>query len=211
MQAITKLPPTRDERSTMEEEVRFPASFEEYWEALEECEYRVEYHDGEIITFMSYATDPHELLVGRIVGLFTGLFEERPDLLIYPSNRPVLKPTKEGGYNPDAFILQGKPVLFRHPDGKTAVTNPLVIVEVLSKSTRTFDMDEKLPAYKQIPSVREIIFIDSKRQHVSIYIRTEDTSSQWLNMDFFEDTEKFPVLNGEISMNRLYRNIILQE
>ena len=193
----------------MEEELRYPASFKEFWETMEECEFKVEYHKNHIISFMSYATDPHELLVSTIVYYFGKLFFEKEDYFFYPSNRPVITPGKSV-FNPDASLVIGKPNLFNYKPGRTAITNPAIIVEVLSKSTRDYDVNEKLPAYKQIPGIQQIIYIDSQEMHVSTWLSTE-VENQWLNMDFLTKNDKLPVLESEILMKDLYRKVTFEK
>ena len=206
MEVLTKLPPTLAERLELEDEIRYPASFDEFWETLEECQYKVEYHNGQIVSIMSYASNKHELLTAKILGIFFKLFDGEPDYYIFASNRPILKPDKTGVYEPDAYIVVGAPQLFQYDKGKNANTNPAVVVEIQSKTTRDYDWDEKLPANKQIPSVQQIIFIDSQRQKVSIFRRME-IKNQWLNMDFFEAEDNIPVLDAEISVKELYRKV----
>ncbi len=209
METLVKLPQRWNERWDLDEEIRYSATFEEFWETMAECDYKVEYHNGQIVSFMSYATDPHELLVGKILGIFYQLFDEHSNHFIYPSNRPVITPG-QNVYNPDASMVIGKTKFFQYARGRNAMTNPSLIVEVLSKSTKEYDLNEKLPVYKQIPSVQQILYIDSLRMHVSSWLRTE-VENQWLNKDFFNENEIFSVLGAEISMKDLYRKVTFEQ
>jgi len=59
--------------------------------------------------------------------------------------------------------------------GERCITpNPILIVEALSPSTKTKDFEKKLPDYKTIPSVREILLIDSTRMYADVYRRSGD-------------------------------------
>ena len=69
MSVLSKFPVTLEERLSLgPDTVRFPASWEEYLDLLEECEYQIEYANQEIIA-MSIASDPHEAIVANILGV----------------------------------------------------------------------------------------------------------------------------------------------
>ncbi|MBZ5712612.1 Uma2 family endonuclease [Nannocystis pusilla] len=56
---------------------------------------------------------------------------------------------------------------------------PVLLVEVLSPSTQAIDRNRKLPDYRQMPSVQEIVLVDSEQMHVELYRRFEGT--RWLS------------------------------
>ncbi len=58
--------------------------------------------------------------------------------------------------------------------------NPVVVVEVLSPSTAAHDRGVKLPDYLEIPSIREILLVDSERRRVQHWRREAD---HWLVQD----------------------------
>lgn len=205
METLVKLPPKLAERWELEEEIRYPATYQEFWETMVECDYKVEYHDGQIVSFMSYATDPHELLVSTIVYLLGRQFFDRDGYFIYPSNRPVITPG-HNVYNPDASLTIGKTDLFQYAKGKNAMTNPALIVEVLSKSTKNYDLNEKLPEYQRMDSLQQILYIDSQRMHVTTWLRTE-AQNQWRKHEFSETEAVFPVLDEQLPLQDLYRKI----
>ena len=47
---------------------------------------------------------------------------------------------------------------------KDTVTNPLLLVEVLSNSTKAYDRDEKFAAYRTLPSFQEYLLIDQSQK-----------------------------------------------
>ncbi|MEK7253832.1 MAG: hypothetical protein AAB316_03750, partial [Bacteroidota bacterium] len=92
MEVLEKLPVSRQERLEMGEElIRFPASPEEFFEMLAECEYNVEYLNGEIISTMAYASDYHERIVQNM-ALLLGNLLAMLDYVCYVSNRPLVSP-----------------------------------------------------------------------------------------------------------------------
>ena len=77
---------------------------------------------------------------------------------------------------PDLQVVRGKPALTdEHPD---TVTNPKVIVEVLSRSTSDYDYGAKFGLYRELPSFEEYGLVSRDRQRIEMYRRTAD--QQWL-------------------------------
>jgi Uma2 family endonuclease len=56
---------------------------------------------------------------------------------------------------------------------------PILIVEVLSPRTQALDRNRKLPDYRAMSSVQEIVLVDSEQMHVELYRRFEGT--RWLS------------------------------
>jgi len=74
----------------------------------------------------------------------------------------------------DVTVICGRVEIdFADPTGQT-VTNPRVLVEVLSPSTEDYDRGEKLGNYKQIPSLEEVLLVAHDRQEVEIVRREPD-------------------------------------
>jgi Uma2 family endonuclease len=74
-------------------------------------------------------------------------------------------------YVPDALVNCGEPVA---RDSMTA-PNPVVVVEVLSPSTRGIDTTVKLADYFRVPSLRHYVIVDLGRQHVVHYRKQDGT------------------------------------
>ncbi|HEY0837314.1 MAG TPA: Uma2 family endonuclease [Azospirillum sp.] len=91
-------------------------------------------------------------------------------------------------------------------EGKGGVPDPTLIVEVLSPSTTRHDAREKLPLYRQIPSVQEILLIDSTRRRAEMWHREGDA---WRVQDIIGDGAlRFHSLDVEIAMADLYEGVL---
>jgi Uma2 family endonuclease len=202
------LPLTLAERSLAPDELRVKASFDEYLDFAEQCEYNVEYVNGEIIS-MSQATLPHESLVIRLGYILTNLFDEQPDLDIFGSNIKIHVPATGDSFNADVSIVRGEPTYLRLPGGHLStveITNPLLIVEVLSKSTQAFDLTDKLEAYKQLPSLRQVLFVSQEQPWVSSFERS-DTPGVWLNRSSHTLTDTIAVLDQSVPLTQIYKKM----
>ena len=77
---------------------------------------------------------------------------------------------------PDVSVVCGR--LERDPDSATAVTNPTVLVEVLSDSTEAYDRGEKFAHYRRIPSLREYVLVAQDPPLIEVFRKNE--AGQWV-------------------------------
>lgn len=208
MQAATKFPLTLMERLELgPDEVRFPASFEEFKELIEVCDYQIEYQNGEII-LMSIATDPHEQIVANLITIFGTIFKGQSLYKRYGSNRHVFIPEFNAAYSPDASIVMGAQEIFEYAKDKTANLNPWLVTEVLSESTHSKDWGEKLPRYKKTASMRYIIYVEQDFPLVTVFQRA-DNVSRWSAEDYDALNQSFELGGKSVSVADIYENVIL--
>jgi Uma2 family endonuclease len=94
--------------------------------------------------------------------------------------------------------------------GKQAIDKPFLIVEILSPSTERHDRRIKLPAYRQIDSVQEIVLIASDGIYAELHRRS---GSQWIT-EIVRGGDSRLVLNSvelDVGMAELYGDIALAE
>ena len=213
------LPLTYEERADMgKQEVRVTATWEEYLELSQDCDYRVHYRNGEIISFieidektktiMGEATITHERLVMRLGYFLAEIFGIDSEYQILGSNAKIFIAEDRKGYNADVVVVRGEAVQKSYKYNKRSskgIVNPHLIVEVLSDSTRKFDINEKLTDYKEIESLEQIIFVEQGRVWASTYIRKG--VNEWLNLDFNTLSGKIPVAHGFIELEKVYSKI----
>ena len=107
MEVTPKLPLTLEERIPLGTELRITASWDEFLEWLSKCEYRIEYNAGEIISFMDYASEEHEILAANIAYLLRTVLEDR--YKIAGSNLALSFPGFDKKYyNADCTVIEGK-------------------------------------------------------------------------------------------------------
>ncbi|MEO0340293.1 MAG: hypothetical protein AAF242_13915, partial [Bacteroidota bacterium] len=82
---------------------------------------------------------------------------------------------------------------------------------VLSPSTKSYDMVEKLELYRKISSVGQIIYIHSKRLQVDSYQRIKD-SNDWIIRTFEHQDQLMEILNnGAIKLEDLYKGVNFED
>ncbi len=160
--------------------VHVPASEAEYLAIAPEFPGKVEYHEGELIA-MSLATAIHELIVSYINRLLTNHYFDK-DFLVTSSNAGLQIPKPGGGYyQPDLMVTQGDWIF--KPGSTCIITNPYLLVEVLSPGTGKYDKEYKLDYYKELPSLNYVVYVAQNRPYLTIYERT-DQPDVWLNTDY---------------------------
>lgn len=181
-------------------------SIEEYFRAENKSIYKHEYHDG-IIKKMAGGTFNHDNLAGKVVT-FINLFLEENNLL-YLVNGSDTKIRIEQ-YNkfvyPDAVVICEKPEFYQNR--KDTITNPLVVVEVLSDSTKEYDRTLKYEYYRTIPSFKEYVLVHQDRKHVSVYTKQPDAT--WIVRDYDGDDATailYAIQQCPLSLKRLYRGL----
>jgi len=156
---------------------------------------------------MSYESNLHSKIATELMWLMRNLFS-RPQFAVHDSNRPVLVwdcDSDKAVFNPDCSVAPEPPQLFTYSPGMDAETNPLLVVEVLSKSTREYHLAEKLPCYKKMPGLRYILYVDSQRTYLSLYQRTEN--GNWLNSDYDGLDDTFEIVGKPIAMREVYSHL----
>ncbi len=209
MTASTKFPRTNDELFELSkgEILRFPATFDEFWEVMEAAEYRVDYFNQEIIASMSYESEPHSALTSRLSYLLQNIFWNNPNFKVHNSNRPVCIPACEHAvFNPDGSVVAQPAKLFEYRPGMNAELTPVLLFEVLSKNTRVYDFGDKLPCYKKIPGLRHILFLETDRPEVLLFERLEETD-QWLETRFGSLSDRFFIDGTALFLRDIYGTV----
>jgi len=216
------LPKTFEERVALGvRELRVPATWEEYLDLADTCDYRVHYRAGHIISFIEIeektgtvvgeASIPHEKLVGRFITQLSILLDElHSDFHVLGSNTKIFAAENQRGFNADVTVVKGEPIVTEYVARKRkskGLTNPWLIVEVLSNSTREFDLSEKLSDYKLIPGLQQVIFAEQGKVWASTYIRVGER--EWQNLDFDALTDEIPVAEGmgSLRMDDLFARV----
>lgn len=207
MVAVDNLAQQLIERLKTEEFFRVPASEEEYLDIAPEFPGRLEYHNGEIIA-MSLATALHELIVAHISRLLSNYYFDK-DFLVTGSNAGLQIVRPDGSYYQSDLMVTENQWQFKK-GSNCIITNPYLLVEVLSKSTMKYDKEDKLPAYKDVPSLQYVIYVGQDRPYVSVYERT-DNPDTWLNTDYKTLDSVARLGDLTLPLNEIYHKISMSK
>ena len=140
---------------------------DEYLALEEQADHKSEYYNGEI-SAMSGASNNHNLITGNVHAALHQLLSKRP-CRTYVNDMRLLTGPKGLYTYPDVMVVCGK-IEFA-PKRDDTVMNPVVIVEVLSDSTKGYDRGEKFAMYRKILSLKEYVMIDQTQPYVEHYRR----------------------------------------
>ncbi len=179
-------------------------SVEEYIELLKNSDERFEYFDGEIVS-MAAGKIAHGGIAANLIFSLRGKLEDR-SCQVFGGDTAVKTAKAHPFRLPDVTVVCGDLVI-EELQGIEMLVNPVLIVEVLSKRTRAYDLNEKFLAYQAVESLKEYLLIDQNRPHVIRHIRQPD--SQWLRGDFIgmENSVRLESLDVVLPFTEIYRMI----
>jgi Uma2 family endonuclease len=144
---------------------------------------RYEYWDGEIIC-MSGGSRRHSRISGRVYQLLANHVEQQGSCEAFTSDQAVKNPSPLPPYfYPDVTVACGESQ-FADVRGIDVLTNPTVIVEVMSPTSRSRDQKRKLELYQKISSLQEYLIIDQDQPMVIQH--TKQLDGAWLTNTFTE-------------------------
>jgi Uma2 family endonuclease len=136
-------------------------------------------------------------MVTRLLTTLSG--QLRPPCEAFSSNVRVRIPSTNRERYPDVRVVCG-PVVTT-PDDPDAITNPTILIEVLSPSTEAADRGAKLDEYRQLATLRAYLLADPDRPHVEVWTRASG-DTPW---------REALVRTGTITLDALGATLVLSE
>ncbi len=149
-------------------------SAREYLDMEHEAETKSEYYDGRIVA-MSGASWGHNIINNNISRSLGNQLEKKP-CVATSSDLRVRVEKRNRYFYPDTVVICGKPTF--EPNSFDSLLNPLVIVEILSKSTSKRDRGDKWKAYQTLESLQAYLLVSQDTPRISLFLRKEDGSWQ---------------------------------
>jgi Uma2 family endonuclease len=176
---------------------------EEYLEFEVNAEDRHEYDDGEVIA-MTGGTPNHNDIASNLMVLLKVGLRGKPFRCFITDQRLWIPQLNKFTY-PDVMVL-AQPLELMAGRSDTVI-NPLLIAEVLSVGTRSYDKDAKFAAYRSIASFKEYLLIDQYRFSVEHYVKADD--QQWIFREYqaLDDRLTLSTIALGVSLADLYENI----
>jgi len=145
-------------------------SLEDYLILEESSNVKHEYLGGQIYA-MAGGTPEHAALAAATIGLLFGQLRSGPCRAHDSDLRVRVEATSLSTY-PDITIICGRSQ--RSEKDEQAVTNPAAIIEVLSRSTESYDRGDKFEHYKHLPSLRQYVLVSYRERLVEVWTRNAD-------------------------------------
>ncbi|EAY30662.1 Uma2 family endonuclease [Microscilla marina] len=176
-------------------------SYPEYLDLEQTDGTRYEYYHGEVFA-MSGGTINHNRIANNTHHLIDNLISDDCDVFTGDIKVEILANTHY--VYPDVVYTCAPKDLEDGQDHK--ITSPSLVVEVLSKSTRQYDKDQKQNTYMRIPSLRYYILIDQYKYFVEVYERQEGFW-KYTTYQQPEDTITLVQLNLHLTVKDIYRKV----
>ncbi|MEH2294142.1 Uma2 family endonuclease [Nostoc sp.] len=180
---------------------------EEYLEIEEKAEYKSEYRDGEIIAMTGDTTNHNKIAGNFYAYLKFGLRGNNYD--VYIGDVRLWIPRYRQHTYPDVMVIQGQPIYTG--TSTTTVMNPMLIAEVLSKSTKNYDQGDKFLYYRSIPEFKEYILIDQYQYHVMQYVKTAESQWSFTELEDESATLSLQTVDFQIELRDLYEQVNFAE
>ncbi len=175
-------------------------SYPEYLAIERETGLRHEYLDG-VVRAMAGGTLEHSRLAARFGRHLGAALAGRPGEA-YSSDAKIRIEASNRSTYPGLSVVCGR--LERSAIDPEALTNPVVIVEVLSESTEAYDRGEKFRHYRRLESLREYVLVSQTEPLVEVFTREGDA---WRVSDYGPGyTIRLASIDAAIPVDELYAN-----
>lgn len=177
---------------------------QEYLEIERKAATKSEYYAGEMFG-MAGASREHNLIAVNVLASIHRQFVGRP-CEVYAGDMRV-KVSASGLYTyPDIIALCGKPI-FDDLEADTLL-NPMVIIEVLSKSTEGYDRGAEFEHYRKLESLEEFILVAQNKCHVEQFVRQPDRTWVLLETENRGEILKVRSIRCELSIAEIYDKVM---
>jgi Uma2 family endonuclease len=180
----------------------------EYLIREEKSQERHDYFDGEIKR-IPMARGPHnEIAVNVTTAIKIALKSLDTIYRVFNSNQNIYLPKLNYGLYPDAVVICEEPEY--HDANQLLLLNPLVIVEVLSRSTGKYDRGDKFREYTTAPSFKEYILIEQDFCHVESRFREERNLWRDTIVENMEASIELKSIGCSIALSDIYEHIVFK-
>jgi Uma2 family endonuclease len=158
--------------------------------------------DGVVVAMAPPAT-AHQVIAGRLSGeIYAALSASRPECFLRHQAGIAPQGVQRRDHFETDFVVSCAPL---DHDYRGIVSEPMLIVAVLSPSTDRDDVLVKLPAYQSIRSVQEILYVETERVGATVYRRAEDV---WQTINLGPDARlHLETVGLDVPLAALYRGM----
>ncbi len=179
---------------------------QEYLKLEGQASEKSEYYHGEIVA-MAGASWKHSQISGNLFRIIGNAIEDKPCHVAMGDLKVWLEERDYYTY-PDIMVICGEPEFVG--ERTDMVTNPVVIIEVLSKSTAEYDRSDKLHASFTLASLQEYVLIDQYRMKVE-YFRRKDQLWELRVFTKAEESLGLKSIGVDIPLSQIYRQVKWEE
>lgn len=182
-------------------------STEEYLALEEAADYKSEYIDGQIFPMAGGSTN-HNQIAGNFYAELNFAFKKL-DYRVFMSDVRLWIPQRRIYTYPDIMVIAGEPDYYNNRTD--TITNPQVIIEVLSKSTKGYDRSGKFRLYRTIPTVEEYLLLDQTKIYVEHFSKTD--AKRWSFREYDESDQAIALssVDFQLSLADAYNKVKFEQ
>jgi Uma2 family endonuclease len=176
--------------------------------------HRVRYTYAEYVAIEEFSNVKHEFLAGQMYAMAGGTPEHA---MLAAAASGALYAQLRGGKcrvadsdlrirtgtglttYPDVTVICGP--MERDAEDRLAVTNPILILEVLSESTEEYDRGDKFEHYKSLPSLRQYVLLSHRQRSAEVWTRD---GNSWQRAIAHEGEETQLVMGANLDVGEIY-------
>ncbi len=178
-------------------------TLEEYLALEEQAEFKSEFHDGEVVP-MAGGSFNHNTLALNIAAFLKYALRGKGYKLFSGDVKVWIAKYQKMTY-PDVMAIAGEPIPYNNRTD--TLTNPCLIVEILSQSTEAYDRTDKFRLYRALDSLQEYVMVDQYSLEVQHYIKTDQGFWQYRVYESLEDVIAFGSIDIEMGLGEIYEGI----
>jgi Uma2 family endonuclease len=188
--------------------IRKPKTYtlHEYLAREERTVHKHEFHNGQIAKKPS-STIQHNVIATNIlieVGML--LRQGTQKYTVINSDQKIYIATEDKVLYPDAVVVFEVPERWENRDD--LLVNPLLIVEVSSKSTKAYDRGDKFMLYRMLPSFKEYVLVNQDTTKVEAFYKNTETSWDIMTETNLENSIALRSLNILLPLAEIYKGIV---
>lgn len=180
-------------------------TIEQYLAIEDNSKEKHEFRNGKIVK-MPGAKPVHNLIAANIIWHLGNLLEDAPkEYFVLTSDTKIHVSRFNSFVYPDAVVVCEQIELY--PGSTTVITNPLLIVEVLSPSTQDGDKQGKFYEYKQIPSFKEYLMVEQTMPYVISSFKTAERTWQDSDAEGLEAVIYLKSIDRTLDLKKIYKGV----
>lgn len=165
---------------------------------------RYEYRDGNII-LMAGGSINHNRIAQNLSKYLDNALEDKPEFQVFGSDQKIYLPKFNFYVYADALVVAETPLVSK--EEAQAITNPILVVEILSKTTEQYDRKQKFLEYRSLPSFKEYVLVRQDLPEVLTFCKVK--SNMWQEEEFagLEGVVPLKSLGIELRLKEIYRRV----
>lgn len=180
---------------------------EEYLALERAAPTKSEYLRGEVYR-VAGASEAHNLISFNLQGQLYLQLRGRP-CKSYASDMRVHIPATTLYTYPDLTVVCGEARF--DDDKRDTLTNPLLVIEILSPSTEAYDRGEKFAHYRRLLSLQEYLLVAQDKVRVEHYVRQADGSWRYASVEGLDASLTLPSIGVTLRLADIYERLDLAQ